>query len=311
MERLETFIVLAECGSFTEAAKKLFCSQPTISHHIQKLEEQFAAPLFIRTGKNAQLTKQGEIFLQYARQIEQQMQQAHIAVQNSMKQESMLLSVYVSQYFANYYFDDILPKLHHQGARYRLEINAYCYEDLKQALVDRRTNWAIMPYYPDDEYIRSEFTVHTMFEDEFMLVLPPGHSLNLRKTIYTRDLQDETVLIPRSKFMVGSLQKELGRLELKVQYLQMSNFEVIKQAVKSGLGIAFLPHQALRKEIETGELAARRLPFFRYHRQNGLLLRNDTPYSLEEISFFERMRSYFSEEQPALGEIADLGGWNL
>lgn len=200
MERLETFLVLAECGSFTEAAKKLFCSQPTISHHIQKLEEQFGAPLFIRTGRTAQLTRQGEIFLDYAKQIEQTMLQAGSAIESSMKTESSIVSVYVSQYFANYYFDEILPTLHASDPPYRLEINAYCYEALKQALVDRKTDWAIMPYYPDDDFIRSDFAVHALFEDEFMLVLPPEHVLMNRKTIYARDLQGATVLLPRSPF---------------------------------------------------------------------------------------------------------------
>ncbi|MEE1131872.1 MAG: LysR family transcriptional regulator, partial [Caryophanon sp.] len=36
-DRYKTFMILAECKSFTETAKRLFCSQPTVSQHIQQL----------------------------------------------------------------------------------------------------------------------------------------------------------------------------------------------------------------------------------------------------------------------------------
>lgn len=45
-----------------ETAKRLYCSQPTISHHISYLEDMFNLQLFHRKGKSVQLTKQGGIF---------------------------------------------------------------------------------------------------------------------------------------------------------------------------------------------------------------------------------------------------------
>lgn len=50
-KKIETFLVLAQCRSFMETAKRLYCSQPTISNHIQQLEEQFQCKLFHRSGK--------------------------------------------------------------------------------------------------------------------------------------------------------------------------------------------------------------------------------------------------------------------
>ena len=40
LDKMKMFIVLAECLSFTETARRMFCSQPTISHQIQQLEEK-------------------------------------------------------------------------------------------------------------------------------------------------------------------------------------------------------------------------------------------------------------------------------
>lgn len=96
LEKLETFLVLAECGSFVETARRLYCSQPTISNHIQQLEEQFQGKLFHRSGKTVQLTKQGEIFLQYAKQITQLVEEAAVKLKQSFDEE--ILSLYASSY---------------------------------------------------------------------------------------------------------------------------------------------------------------------------------------------------------------------
>lgn len=65
---LESFIAVAETGSFTKGAAHVRRTQSAISQQISKLETQLGAPLFKR-GKTLTLTPQGEIFLGYARQI--------------------------------------------------------------------------------------------------------------------------------------------------------------------------------------------------------------------------------------------------
>lgn len=45
LEKMKSFVVLSESASFTEAAKRLFCSQPTISNHIHQLEQYFNTKL--------------------------------------------------------------------------------------------------------------------------------------------------------------------------------------------------------------------------------------------------------------------------
>lgn len=48
---IETFKVVYEEMNFTLAAEKLFIAQPTVSMHIQKLEEELSTTLFIRDGR--------------------------------------------------------------------------------------------------------------------------------------------------------------------------------------------------------------------------------------------------------------------
>ena len=73
---LHTFLTLVEVGHFTKTAERLFMTQPGVSQHIKKLEEQMAVPLLNRIGKRFELTREGETLYQFGckrRQEEEQL----------------------------------------------------------------------------------------------------------------------------------------------------------------------------------------------------------------------------------------------
>ena len=59
LKQLESFVAVVVYKSFTEAAKQLYISQPTISTHIQALEKELESKLIIRTTKSIELTPRG------------------------------------------------------------------------------------------------------------------------------------------------------------------------------------------------------------------------------------------------------------
>ena len=67
---LKTFKVLVETQHFTKTAEKLFMTQPGVSQHILKLEQQLASSLIIRVGKKFELTDQGLKVYRYAKNLE-------------------------------------------------------------------------------------------------------------------------------------------------------------------------------------------------------------------------------------------------
>lgn len=60
---------IARFGSYNEAARRLFVSQPTLTAAIQQLEEELRTAVFTRSGKGAILTREGEEFMASARQV--------------------------------------------------------------------------------------------------------------------------------------------------------------------------------------------------------------------------------------------------
>src|SRR3990167_1484343 len=61
--QLRAFHAVAQQGSFTRAAERLFLSQPAVSDQVRKLEEQFGVLLFHRTKRSVRLTELGEQLL--------------------------------------------------------------------------------------------------------------------------------------------------------------------------------------------------------------------------------------------------------
>lgn len=81
---LLTFMTLVEVGHFTQTAHKLFMTQPGVSQHIKKLEQQIGAPLLQRIGKRFELTVAGETLYRYAcqRQADERQLLSELQVDN-------------------------------------------------------------------------------------------------------------------------------------------------------------------------------------------------------------------------------------
>lgn len=72
LQQLKYAITIAEKGTLSEAAKVLFISQPSLTNAIKELEKEMNVKIFDRTNKGIIVSKEGEIFLGYARQVLEQ-----------------------------------------------------------------------------------------------------------------------------------------------------------------------------------------------------------------------------------------------
>lgn len=69
LDQLQTFVAIADAGSFTRAADAVFKTQSAVSMQMRRLEERIAKPLFDRDGRTNRLTEDGERLLLYARRM--------------------------------------------------------------------------------------------------------------------------------------------------------------------------------------------------------------------------------------------------
>lgn len=72
IKQLQYAVTVADTGSITEAAKKLFIAQPSLTSAVHELEKEYGITIFIRSNKGIEITPEGDEFLGYARQVLEQ-----------------------------------------------------------------------------------------------------------------------------------------------------------------------------------------------------------------------------------------------
>jgi DNA-binding transcriptional LysR family regulator len=70
-DQLRSFLAIVDSGSFTKAAERVHKTQSAVSMHIRRLEEQLGCALFVKQGRGARLTEEGERLIEFARRIVQ------------------------------------------------------------------------------------------------------------------------------------------------------------------------------------------------------------------------------------------------
>lgn len=288
LDKLQMYIVFAECLSFTETASKMFCSQPTISHKIKQLEEKYNTVFIQRKNKQIELTERGKIFLQYAKK----MVQLHEQMEKELKQAESSLSVYVSHYIAENYFSKILPHIESFQLQ-PFSIKSYSYEKLKQSLLQEKTKFAIMPVYENDRALQQGYKVDLLFEEELVLIMSCDHQLARRKVIYARDLERQILLLPENHYLQDLIKEKINQKNLTVQYIQMTNFEIIKQAVMANLGVAFLPVRVVEQLLVQGNIVAKSIHGCAIKRQNAIVSKVSEQLSQKELDFCQYVQHQF------------------
>ena len=93
LKQLETFVHVADLGSFTRAASLLQIAQPALSRQVRALEVELHQPLFDRNGRGVTLTEAGQRLLAHARGILQQVERARLDLEDQRGAATGLLSV--------------------------------------------------------------------------------------------------------------------------------------------------------------------------------------------------------------------------
>lgn len=98
LQQLKYILTVVSSGSISEAAKKLFISQPSLSSSVKEIEQELGIDIFLRSSKGIALTNEGVEFLSYARQV---VEQAELLEQRYMnKSPSKKLCSISTQHYA-------------------------------------------------------------------------------------------------------------------------------------------------------------------------------------------------------------------
>ena len=243
-----SFLTVAQCKSFTQAAEFLNFTQPTISNHISALEETYGVALFVREGKNVYLTAAGQAFVPEAQKILQEYEES-IKFMSAFKEQSMHLKIAVSTQVINSYLLDILSKMKQD------------FPDL-EILVDRRMtieeilDKTVKEKYYDFAFVHMDvqplYTKRVRLWQE-KLVWVCSRELFERHNESTDVYTYPFISYSDNGVYYNVLLEKVDMKQLK-KIISFSDSDTVLEAVKKSMGIAFVPFTKVRDEIEAGRL---------------------------------------------------------
>ncbi len=241
IKQLKIFLSVCEHMSFTQAAKALNYSQSTISDHIKKLEVSLNTRLFNRINREIFLTDQGEKLISYARKIIELEREATLEISDTAVK---VIHVGILESLVSYKFPAFFRKFLEENIDCRIVFKiARC-----EALVDLLRKDVVDIAFTLDEMIK-EKDIHStlLFEEEIVLAISGKKEIN-----GVKDLNGMNVIISEGDQGYNQLFYNLSK-GLSIQhgsFIYMESIEGIKNFVKDGFGLTFIPETAIEKEVK-------------------------------------------------------------
>jgi len=132
-DQLRSFLAIVDEGSFTRAAERVHKTQSAVSMHVRRLEEQLGCALFVKQGRGARLTAEGEQLVDYARRILREEAGALAALSRKGLRGTVRFGV--PDDYAEAFLADILLRFNHRHPL--VEIAVSCENSVELAAVVR------------------------------------------------------------------------------------------------------------------------------------------------------------------------------
>lgn len=246
---LKTIICILEEGGFQKAAKRLNCSQSTVTFHVQQVERELSVRLFEKNGRRMVLTNDGKNLLPH---IQSMLRETEF-IQNYGKSEQLMegvLKVGVPDELYCYGFDRVIDAFHKKIPNIRLIAKPMQCQDIQNKIINNELDIGIhcnIGGYSDPIIVEEVSWFHPVLIAAAKTDDTDYLSYHQRK---------DTLLITSDP---GGL--HIKRLEHYLQQrdicmggiLEMGSAKAVKINVMSGLGIACFPDFVVHEELQTGE----------------------------------------------------------
>ena len=246
---------IADAGSVTAAAKRLALSQSALSHQIKNLEERLGVQVFERRGRGLGFTQSGERLLMLAGELLAPLARAEAEIRRASVRPHRTLRLSTQCNSAYHWLPQVHPMWRERHPDVSLRI-----EPEKDAAEALRTGQLDLALCLEDSF-DDRFRQQVLFDDELVLVLPPGHPLAGKQLDSLDSVIDEVFVLGATTTASRRLvQRELfphgGGLR---DVIRMPSGAGVLEMVKHGLGLSIQANWAVAPSVERGELAVARL----------------------------------------------------
>ncbi|SES12178.1 LysR family transcriptional regulator [Psychrobacillus sp. OK032] len=249
---LKTFCIAAETLNFRKASEKLMMSQPSVTVHIRLLEEHLGSTLFDRLNNRVTLSDTGKFFLPEALQIVRNIENSVSKVQAFAQGYRRNWSIAISPLMA----ETILPNVLHSFMKLHpdIEISIRVEEShMIEELVDQgEVNIGVSAL----DAMRKSVQSIPMYEDPILFVMPfDEYDEESGPPIDVQDVLKKSYLFTHHHPVFwDDLLIKLNKHVIGLRTMKVTQAYIAKRFIQDGLGVSFLPHSIVRRELIEGKI---------------------------------------------------------
>ena len=249
---LRTFVTAADTANFRRAAELLFLSQPTVTVHIKLLEKEIGAILFVRNGRNIELTEEGRVYLLHARRILEALNDGVADLQSYQQGFTSTLTIAISPLIADTILPYVLKSFINQHPHVEIAIKIIESLDIEGAVLEEEVDIGLSCLPASNPKVRC----HSLYHDNLVLVAPhDGFDSERAHPLEAEDVLSENTLLTHNH---PGYWEELC-LIIKARFprtkmMKVSQVHITKRFIVEGLGVSFLPISTVRRELLEGRL---------------------------------------------------------
>jgi len=250
---LQSFLAVADSGSFSRAAERIFLTQPAVSKRIASLEAQLGTRLFDRIGRRVQLTPAGIALHERAKRLLRELDDVKRSIADLSGIIAGDLRLATSHHIGLHRLPQPLRDFHARYPQVHLDLRFMDSEQACNDVARGEIELAIVTLPPRlDPPLRGE----PIWEDPLDVVVAPHHPLALSEDISIRHLAQYPAILPGpGTYTREIVLKALGTWRDKVEIGMATNYlEVLKMLASIGLGWSALPRTMIDDSLRVVQI---------------------------------------------------------
>ncbi len=263
--RLRVFREVVRQGSFTGAATALHVSQPAVSQHIAKLEQELGCPLLERTSRRVRTTPAGEVFLRHVETLLTRIDDARRELAALTRSDAGQLRLTVFPSAAASFVPAVVGAFREAFPKVRVSLSEADPPVALPRLLAGDTDLAVVYDYPIVGGTRDPRTADTVImKDRMAVAVPRDDALAHPRLIPLDALADRQWIAPGPSMCRDAFDEACRRAGFAPDVVSETNdYQAMLGLVEAGVGIAIVPRMfaatARRQTVALRSLTASRL----------------------------------------------------
>lgn len=244
-DQIHYFLTVALCLNFTEASKKLFVAQSSLSRNIANLEEELNLKLFSRNKKHVRLTPAGAVLFEEFSKLEKRLESAIESARQAEIGENMHLKIgIVEAQEAEHFLPSSIGHLTSLYPTMQIDLTRGNFKTLRESLQKGQIDIAITLDFDIQSFTHQDILYETLYHASGECLISKYHPLALKEDFQLRDLRDVTAIAISPDISLGGYNnlvdfcKRYGFTPKNIR--PAGSVEDIMLMVESGLGFTVL-----------------------------------------------------------------------